>query len=186
MDEFNIRQYDTLIGRISSFVAHDFPNLDEAEIRGELTLAMMESRPDVAPDDRALYRVLLGRARRYAVQQRTEDLSKTSQYEYRPSEVRRMLEEVFDPLEWVNTYVPQDAKSIDLGGCDAIELTADISWAMDLLPEKDRGLLRKRYEDQEDLSITQDRALLRTIDRLTNILNSYARGRWYRERLLRK
>lgn len=179
--EWKIDDYLPVVDKIARFIAYDFPNIEEDELKNEMVVHLLAKRPKKGPDDQILYRTLHRCAKMYALRRRTQDLDKTSQYEYRPSDVRRMLETLFHPDQWDRTYVPDDARSVDVGGDDRIELTADVKWALELLRMGDVLLIKRKYKLRDKLDDKTERACRRAVDRLTIVLNSYARGNYYKQ-----
>lgn len=175
--EWKIDDYLPVVNQISRFVAHDFPNVEQDEIKTELTVWLMERKPSQPPDNRLLFRALRRRAKGYALYQRSVALHKSVQYEYRPSDVRRILEDLW-VSDRASQFVPGDARSTMDTSMDGSDTAADISWALELLPETDYFLLCRKYRFAHTLEDSQERKIRRIVDRLTDILNSYARGSW--------
>lgn len=198
------------IDRVARRSAADYPDVDWEDVRQELVLFVLEHGPSIRLKEYGGNPVwLLGRvARSYCSKLRSQHMTLSPQYAYRPSDVRKVLETALDQTERADTYVPEDARNplsntftvYDLDGsgsgvkerdpfahADAMEVASDVSAAYDRLNEDERRSIFKRYV----LGIVPDNAsndrkkLNDAVKKLTYKLNTY-RGRGVGDRVMRK
>lgn len=198
------------IDRVARRSAMDYPDVDWEDVRQELILFVLEHGESIRLKEYGGNPVwLLGRvARSYCTKLRSQHMSLSPQYAYRPSDVRKILETALNPAERVDTFVPDDAKNplaktfavFDLDGAgssvkerdpfafaDAMEVASDVSAAYDRLNEEERRSLFKRYVLGviPDNSSNDRKKLNDAVKKLTHKLNTY-RGRGAYDRIMRK
>lgn len=169
-----------LIEPLSRSVARSYPGVDADDIYQELCLFVLQHGNSLDVENEAGCRHILGRtAHIYAGQERSASLTATCQYNYRPQDVRKILETALndDREAWPHCHVPEDAKS--LKGSAAIEVTLDIRMAMEELPYADACALLSRYRDGEvpDPTSAERKRLDRAVDRLCEALNGFSAER---------
>lgn len=106
-------EYD-LIKEVASRVAHKVQMVEREDLTQELCIWFLLHKEEIKSVEEGgnpsyiLYRA----CRKIAEEMRAKALKQSCQYFYRPSDVRRVLETVFDRINWDKTYVPKDAKSL--------------------------------------------------------------------------
>lgn len=173
--------WDNLIARTARRVSSDFPNVDYDDIYLHLWGYVINQREYVHPKKPGVAKVVAKEAKKQAWKYRAEHLRQTAQYSYRTDDVREILETTFHYSEWAEGYVPGDAVSKDAGA--AIEVRADISWGIELLPPNYQNVIFKRYRDKIDIpaDTNERRQLNRAIERLATVLNCYTPGKLPRQ-----
>lgn len=177
-------KWDDIIRKVVVFVSHDFPDIDRDDLSQDLWVWLMKQHNLInhGPDRSGVVTIVRRRARFQAWQIRKEHLQQTAQYSYRNSDVRKILETVFDYMTWQNGFVPKDARSplrtasgMVVDPTDAIDVRADVTWAFETLSEAHRKALLFRYRDGEEPAggSSERRQLNRAIERLTDRMNSY-------------
>lgn len=176
MDDATFEKFKPLVERVAHWIAFDFPTISEEELAQGVWLWLLE-HPDVKPTDEYIHAILVRAAKYAAWDERKEALQVTSSYWYRKTDIRSLLETVFDKQKWHEATVPNDAKS--LKGCDGIEMSADISWALGTLSKDDQRVIFVTYGlgDKPEAKSANSKKLVAAIDRLAKRLNSYSRGR---------
>lgn len=156
-------------------VTFDYPEVEYEDLTQELYLTFLQYQDTIRSEDEggnpsALFNKI---ARQIASRIRTESLRATSQYNYRPSDLRRILETVYNQEMWPHAVVPEDAISIK--GNDPIEISSDVAAALDRLPDVYRQAIEKRYKFGEvPTNGTYERKRLNlAISALADTLNSY-------------
>lgn len=171
-------EWSGVVEKIGKFVARDFPGIEWEDLTQDIWVHLLEREqkgPLPSPDADGVMRALKREAERIAWRRRKEDLRSTSQYDYRPSDVRRILETSFNYMDWPRGPVPDDAKSDD--GLAAFDIRSDISAGLDRLSQSHRNAILGRYRDGNmSTGDAQKKMLYRAVDALTDILNTY-RGR---------
>lgn len=175
-------KWDSLITRVSKGVVKDFPDLEWDDLYSSLW-------EDVIKDDSYNTHVyapwmrthLRKRCRVVAWNLRKENLQWSSQYVYRPSDIRIILRAVFDYDDWERTFLPGDATE-ENNAAARLDLAVDLSWSLDQLSVSYRSILESHYHhgiEYEDGS-AERKMLYRAEVRLTELLNQY-RGQWQRQ-----
>jgi len=104
---------------------------------------------------------------------RAKGLFSSVQYDYRPSDVHKILETAFlDDVD--RRHVPDDARSMD--DHDDIEVMADVLWALDGMGWLDRERIESKYKFGVEPEGYHRERLDEAVERLTERLNSYSRG----------
>jgi DNA-directed RNA polymerase specialized sigma24 family protein len=175
---FMAATYDDLsevIDRVARSVAKDYPDIEWEDVRQELVVFVLQHGKSIKlREEGGNPKWLLERvAQTYAKKNRTQHLILTSQYAYRPSDVKQILETAFMPEQRENTYVPEDASSLD--GIDSLQISSDVMAAYELLKPDMKEVLFRRYAlNQVPSNETYERKRLnKAINELTLKLNSY-------------
>lgn len=179
MTEEEATKWDDLIRKSARFVTSDFPDVDRDDLIQETWVWLLRQRNMIDPDRPGVLKNLTRRIRYLAWETRKEQLQRSAQYSYRTSDVREILETLFNYADWQGSFVPRDAQSMDgLGHMDAVDVRSDISWAFSTLSETYRQAIISRYRDKRDPDVgtRQRKSLSRAVTRLTDRLNSYYRG----------
>jgi hypothetical protein len=163
------------IETVSKTVAKDYPDLEWQDVQQELALFVVQHGKSIKlREDGGNPRWLLERvAQTYAKKNRTQHLILTSQYAYRPSDVKKILETIFFPEQAENTHVPEDATSLDQ--IDSLQISSDVLAAYELLKLDMKEVLFRRYAlNQVPSNETYERKKLnKAINELTYRLNTY-------------
>lgn len=174
----NIDDMLPLIDRVAKYVAADYPDIYEDDMRQHLCLFIMQNGKSIRSKEEGgnPHWILRRVAHTFARTERTQQLATSMQYTYRLSDVQQILETAFDIEDLQNTFVPEDAMSFS--GNDAIEIGSDVRAALDRLSKADRIALFKRYALKEipDNSSYDRKKLNVATKNLVFQLNSY-RGR---------
>lgn len=170
-----------MIEPLSRSTARSYPGVEADDIYQELCLFVLQHGNNLDVENEGGCRHILSRAAHmYASAERAAALGNTCQYNYRPQDVRKILETgaLNDDREaWLLVHVPEDAKS--LKGSAAIEVTLDIRQAMEELAYTDRLAIYFRYHDGvvPDATSAERKRLDRAVDRLTEQLNGFSAER---------
>lgn len=170
--------WDRIISRASRFVSSDFPDVTFEDLHQEVWLWLLEQgNHHLNPYRGGISKVITRKAKFLAWELRKAHLYQTCQYSYRTSDVREILETVFDYSDWDGGFVPKDAQSVD--PMDAVEVRADVKWAMSGLPDNYLSVIIARYQlgIEPPSASAQRRTLNRAIQRLTDLMNTYYRQR---------
>jgi DNA-directed RNA polymerase specialized sigma24 family protein len=161
------------VAKTAAFVTRDFPDIEEEEVRQELWLFVCENHKKLqTPDKGGSVKALIRCANNFCWEQRKQQLHITSQYSYRTSDVRKILETVFDYSQWDRTKVPDDARS-EFNDV-FMEVAADVKASYDKLPTQYQQIIYVRYALGETLRTSAERERLkRAIARLCDYLNYY-------------
>jgi hypothetical protein len=157
-------------------VASDYPDVDWQDVRGELSLFVIEQGEYIkTKEDGGNPKWILREvAQQVCRKERSWQNHVSPQYSYRPSDVRKMLETAWSVEELENTYVPEDAESYKKGN-DALDIASDIRLAYNKLPEEYKISIFKRYALGEvpDNASYERKKLNKSVNELTKIVNSY-------------
>jgi hypothetical protein len=164
--------WEDIVTKTARFVARDFPEVEEEDLFQDLMLWVLQNKALKNPDAPYTTTGLFKRAVAIAWGYRKQSLYITSQYSYRTSDVRKILETAFDLTEWANGYVPEDAK--ELSSDDKLIVHADIKRAFMYLSDSYKKSIFLRYalKDKPTDQSGYDR-LRRAVEKLTDILNFY-------------
>ncbi len=171
-----------VIEAIAPSVARGYPGVDKDDLYQELCVWVLENGHRLDLGHAAGCRYILNRAAHiFCKRERAAQLQRHSQYNYRPADVRKMLEAAMsgDPLERLDTHVPADAASAKETGTDGLDLAMDVRVSADSLPEADQKSIYGRYVlgVVPEADSAERKRLDRAVDRLTDELNSYSSGR---------
>lgn len=169
-------RWEALIDRVSKFVVRDFPDVDDVDIAKSLWDFVLSTPEFTDPDNDGVPGALIKVGKRYAWQYRKEYLKLTSQYTYRASDIRRILDTQFDYEDWEVTFVPDDARS-ELGN-DHIELAADLSLGLAKLrafsPDYYHAVVKWYRDHDHHPKGSPERGFCReAVEALTEIMNGY-------------
>lgn len=167
-----------LIDKVARRVAGDYPDISWEDVRQELALFVLANGNSIKlREDGGNPSWLLNRvAQTYCLKVRTQHMSLSPQYAYRPSDVKKILETAFSVEDVMDTYVPDDAKSMK--GLDQVEIASDVRAAYDKLNVEEKASIFRRYALGEvpENSSYERKKLNAAIKKLTFRLNTY-RGR---------
>lgn len=162
-----------LVVRVARFVASDFPYVEREDLEQELYLFLFSRDTMDDPETPGSSMILTKVAKTYAFAIRAQHLYQTSQYSYRPSDIRLILESVFDYRDWTGGYVPNDARGDDWDSY--LDVYSDVHWGFQRLSETYRQVIISRYRDRviPPPASNERRQLSRALRRLTDIINNY-------------
>ncbi len=93
------------IKRTASFIARDFPDVEAEDLEQDLWVFVLE-RDWETPEDKNMMLILRRYARSKAMEYLVQHRTTSVQYSYQTSEVRRILEQVFEYDNWPRRSVP--------------------------------------------------------------------------------
>lgn len=176
-----------VIDRVAKRVAADYPDIEWVDVRQELALFVLTNGESIKlRDDGGNPTWLLNRvAQTYCLKVRTQHMSLSPQYAYRPSDVKKILETAFSVENIMQTYVPDDA--VSMKGLDEVEIASDVKAAYDRLNQEEKTAVFRRYALGEvpDNASYERKKLNAAIKKLTHKLNTY-RGRGPDDRRMRR
>lgn len=169
-----------LIEPMSYSVARSYPGVEADDIYQELALFVLQHGQGLDVENEPGCRYILGRvAQMYAGGERAAMLHATSQYNYRPEDVRKILETALndDRAAWPHCHVPDDAKSIK--GSAALEVALDIRMALEELDYEDYQVIVGRYRDDivPEPTSAERKRLDKAVERLCEALNGFSAER---------
>lgn len=169
-----VNEWSDLLARTARLVARDFPDVDQGDLYQELWIFVLENQTLRDPSQLGVARLLKNQCTKMAWNHRKEHLQWTSQYSYRTSDVRYILETSFDHGDWEGSFVPADARGGE-DGAAATEVRVDVMWAYQRLPVAYQQAIKERYHDniEPPSNSAQRKTLNRAIRRLTDTLNWY-------------
>jgi DNA-directed RNA polymerase specialized sigma24 family protein len=198
------------IDRVARRVAADYPDIDWEDLRQQLVVFVLENGESIKlKEDGGNPNWLLGRvAQTYSKKLRSQHMSLSPQYAYRPSDVKAILETAFDQTARGETHVPDDARNplsntftvYDTDGAgssvkerdpfaevDAMEVASDVMAAYNRLNPEERKTIFCRYALGwiPDNASYERKKLNSAIKELTYRLNTY-RGKGPYDRRMRK
>ena len=172
MKPAEVEAWSALIEKSARFVAHDFPGVDEDDIIQSLWEMVLKNRHRLDIDAGKTSGILVKSAKLIAWEQRKNDLYATGQYNYRPSDVRKILKDAISNETWNNTFVPIDAKSMT--NIDSWDVSADVKWAFRKLSEQQKeAILKWLLPNEIELSTAERKRVDRGVDKITDMLNFY-------------
>lgn len=179
-----VNRWDERIQQVARWTAYDYPDVEQEDIAQALweKLLIQTERFQSDPEADHVTNYLRNWGKNLAWDMRISNMYASAQYFYRPKDVRKILETVFEDHEYGDGFVPKDAWSqIDRGETDAQDVRADIQATFKLLPESDQRALIARYQlGIKPGSEAKRKKLDRSVDNLTDRLNWYYRGIEYR------
>ena len=172
MSEDKYYKWEELVSKTARFVARDFPEVLEEDLFQDLMTYVLENKRLANPDIKGVTTALYRQAVRLAWEWRKQALYMSAQYSYRTTDVRKILETLFDRSDWEVSYLPDDAKS--LSDDDRLIVNVDLKVAYDRISPVYREVLFDRYA----LGIipaegAPKKRLQRAIEALTDALNFY-------------
>lgn len=176
MSQAKYDQWEEIVSRTVRFVIKDFPDVEYDDLFQDVMAYVLGNRNLRNPDGQHVSTGLYKKAVSYAWEYRKQSLYITSQYSYRTSDVKKILETLFDYKEWTESFLPDDAKS--LSEDDRLVVNSDIKKAYDALSDEYKQSLFSRYA----LKILPEgsnakRNLNRAVEKLTDYINFYQFGR---------
>lgn len=175
-----------MIDLVAKNVAKDYPDVEWEDLRQDMSMFVVQHGKSIKlKEDGGNPRWLLERVAQTAAKRiRTQHLILTSQYAYRPSDVKKILETAFFPEQMESTQVPEDAISLDQ--IDSLQVSSDVMAAYDLLKPEWKEVLFRRYAlNQIPSNETYERKKLnKAINELTFRLNSYRGAAKNRRRVM--
>lgn len=164
-----------MIDRVARFVAKDYPDIDWEDVRQELALFVVQNGKSIKlREEGGNPKWLLERvAQMYCKNVRAQHLILSPQYAYKPSDVKEILETVFNREDVENIHIPEDAVSLDR--IDSLDISSDILAAYDRLkPELKEAIFRRYALKQTPGNETYERKKLnKAINELTHKLNQF-------------
>ncbi len=97
--------WQSRVERTAKYVSRDFPDVESEDLIQEMYEFVLR-RGWTNPNDESITIILKRVAMTKAMMLRTQHLTVSPQYSYRPSEVRSILENVFDHENWPRRSVP--------------------------------------------------------------------------------
>lgn len=167
------------IDRVAKKVASDYPDMDWEDVRQELAVFVLTNGKSIKlREEGGNPRWLLTRvAQTYCKDQRTQHLTLSPQYAYKPSDVKEILEHAFTS-EVVTKIDDFDDGREDLEGFDLIAVASDVKNAYDQLKVDLKIAIFKRYALKEipERDSYDRKKLTQAIKELTRRLNTYKGG----------
>lgn len=171
------------VAKIAAFVAKDFPDVDAEDISQEMMLWLWEkgrhkfNTPDSSGAGTALYWL----AKKVASDYRRQHLSLSSQYAYKTSDIKQILESIFSVEDWAGAFIPEDCRAEEFD--EHMAIYSDVAWAYENLPVQYQNAIYGRYYHgiEYDADTNGRRTLNRAVEKLADILNTYSRGERRRE-----
>lgn len=187
----------TVIDRVARNVAADYPDIEWEDVRQELALFVLEhgSSIKLREDGGNPRKLLTLVALDYSKRLRTQHMTLTPQYAYRPSDVKAILESAWSDAPR-SAYVPDDARSplsrtfniYDPNGgfeveavdpfheTDFTEVSSDIKATVAKLKPEHRAAIFRRFVlgEMPDNNSYERKLLNKAVNELTRKLN------WYR------
>lgn len=105
MSESFYETWQSRVERTAKYVSKDFPDVEAEDLIQEM-YEFVWRRGWTNPDDESITIILKRVGMTKAMELRTQHLTVSPQYSYRPSEVRAILENVFDHEDWPRRSVP--------------------------------------------------------------------------------
>ena len=168
--------WEEIVSRTVRFVIKDFPDVEYDDLFQDVMAYVLQNSNLRNPDGEHVSTGLYKKATSYAWEYRKQSLYITSQYSYRTSDVKKILETLFDYREWTTSFLPDDAKS--LSDDDRLVVNSDIKKAYDSLSDEYKQRIFTRYAlKQEPGTPNEKRNLNRAIEKLTDYINFYQWGR---------
>lgn len=168
-------KWGTVVRRAANFVCRDFPDVEKSDVLQHLYAFVLEEG-FTDPEESWIPKVLCRSGTIFAWDQRKEHLQLSCQYSYRTSDVRHILETVFEMQDWSNVRVPDDAKS-EFNDV-FMELNSDIKRAWESLGHAQKKVIFERYAlGWEPETAADKKRLWRAIVALTDSVNWYKRPR---------
>jgi len=166
------------VSRIATFVAKDFPDVDAEDISQEMMLWLWEkgrvkfNNPDAAGASTALFWL----AKKIAGDYRRQHLTISSQYSYKTSDVKQILESIFSVEDWATAFIPEDCRAEEFD--EHMAIYSDVAWAYENLPAQYQNAIYGRYYHGIEYESDSNgrRTLNRAIEKLADVLNTYSRG----------
>lgn len=171
MTEDRYSQWEDIVKKTARFVARDFPEASEEDLFQDLMMFVLE-HPSLEAEHEYAARGLYNRGVMFAWEYRKQALYITSQYAYRTSDVRKILETLFDYREWDASFVPSDAKTFRED--DRLAVNSDLMDAYQRISYTYQECIYDRYgKNIIPVEPAEKSKLSRAIEKLTDVLNTY-------------
>lgn len=160
-----------IASQVGDRVAREFPGIESEDVAQEVIARIFENHnfPEAFDPD-YLYMAMYKEGKAYALKERYDYILSTSQYLYRPDEVRALLEEVyFQPSSQDVPTAKDDRVSADISSGTVFASLLDIQEAWKKIPRNHSDILLRKYADGE--AIEDTKAVTRAIDALTRAMN---------------
>lgn len=172
MEDVDYDTWKPLVERATAYVCRDFPDVEREDISQHLWMKLMENRQHITSHEERGVPTMLSRwGTTYAWDLRKEHLQLSPQYSYRTSDIKKVLDVIFDKRDWENAVVPDDARSEF--SC-SIEVATDIYIAYEKLGHAQKQAIFERYAlgvaPKDDAGVKR---LYRAVCALTDKLNWY-------------
>jgi hypothetical protein len=177
--------WSPVVERVARWVVADFPDVEPDDLTQDLYVEIME-RHWTDPQDKRVNTVLVKVAKDKALKYRAEHLILSPQYNYRTSDVRRILKRVFEHQDWIKgsqwpdcdpegAVAPPRSNSEPSYSLDETLVEfSDVKYAWERLPLGTRKTLFSRYcLGEEATSKSEERKIQRAVVKLTDYLNTY-------------
>lgn len=168
-----------VVEHISRMTASDYPDIEWEDVRQHLCLFILEKADALKYEGNggSVKSILKKVAKDFCKKERAQQNFLSSQYSYRPSDVKKILESAFDQEGLDKTYVPEDARSVK-SAMDEVEIASDVRDAfLRLAPDYQISLFMRYAMREVPAHASYERKRLnKAVNELTRILNSY-RGR---------
>lgn len=172
-----------IVERIARFVSYDFPDVEAEDLEQDLWVEILE-RGINNPDDHINVMFLKKFAKSTAMRYRAEHLILSPQYNYRVSDVRRILETVFEYNSWIQLAEREESnvgssnrtnRELSYSLDDIIVSHSDVKRAWERMPHQYKTAIFERYAlgDVPPNGTAKRRQLNRAEVRLTETLNTY-------------
>jgi hypothetical protein len=176
MSQTKYDEWFDIVSKTVRFVTKDFPDVEYDDLFQDVMAYVLGNRNLKNPDGAHVSTGLYKKAVKFAWEYRKQSLYITSQYSYRTSDVKKILETLFDYREWTTSFIPDDAKS--LSEDDRLVVNSDIKKAFDSLSDEYKQTIYSRYAlNILPESTNAKRNLNRAIATLTDYINFYQWGR---------
>jgi hypothetical protein len=169
--EKKYRLWEELVRKTVAFVIRDFPDVASEDLFQDLMIYILQNTRLTDPELEYAASGLYKKAIKIAWEYRKQSLYITSQYSYRTSDVKRILETLFTRRDWSRAFVPDDAKS--LSADDRLVVSSDVAAAYDSLSDSYKEVIFRRYALKESLSATDRSKLARATEKIADFLNFY-------------
>lgn len=163
------------IAKTAKWVSKDFPEVDEEDLYNDLVVYVFSNQKLTDPKKPGVATGLYREARKICWNYRKQALHISAQYSYRTSDVRKILDTLFQDEESQYTYLPEDQRSFY--DDDRLATNSDIRYAYSKLPEAYQKTIYDRFALK--LDVTNNR-LYPALGRMCDILNTYNK-RWDHE-----
>jgi len=165
-------QWEDIVKKTATFVSKDFPDVDSEDLFQDLMTYVLGNKTLKNPDGEHVPSGLYKKAVRFAWEYRKQSLYITSQYSYRTSDVKKILETVFDYREWTVSHLPDDARS--LSDDDRLVVNSDVKRAYEALSTPYQQSIFRRYAlKQIPANSTEKSRLGKAVEMLTDYINFF-------------
>lgn len=167
-----IEAFYPTIQRVARRIASEHRYVDREDIQQHLVLFVLKKPSLPTPEDAtfSVSRLLTGEARIFCFREKQAHYMTTDEFAYETSEVKEILQGVFDRDAWSAVVDGEDMEA-------RVSMYSDVAWAVDRLKPEDKAIIATAYRDGVRYpSGTKEYRKLRDITvKITNMLNHYAR-----------